>query len=219
MAVESLYTLIGDVVGSRESPDRAALQKRLRRTLRKMNQTLEPLAPLEPTLGDEFQGGFESASAAMEASLLIRLGLQRDAGIDTRYGLGLGSVEVFGSRRPLSQDGPGWWSAREAIEWCRDLAGAPGTRFVRTWFRAASESTGPREDEAALNAFLTCRDAMVDGMKQRTRNRLYGLMLGRSQEEMAREEGTTQGAISQSLARSNAIAILIAHRTIAEGPW
>ncbi len=65
-----------------------------------------------------------------------------------------------------------------------------------------------------LNAFLHCRDAMVDRMKQPTRNRLCGLMVGRSQAEIAESEGTTQGAISQSLARSNAFAILVAQRTL-----
>jgi hypothetical protein len=65
-----------------------------------------------------------------------------------------------------------------------------------------------------VNAFLLCRDAMIDQMKQRTRNRLYGLIMGRSQAEIAEEEGTTQGAISQSLTRSNAFAILASQRTL-----
>ncbi len=215
MERKAFYTLIGDVVESRRSADRAGLQEQLRQTLSTMNDVLEPRVPLEPTLGDEFQGCFQSAADAAGASLLIRLELARTAGIDSRYGLGFGSVEVFTKRRPLSQDGPGWWSAREAIEYCRQLAEAPHTRYIRTYFRVGEPgSHAAWGEESMLNAFLHCRDAMVDRMKQPTRNRLCGLMVGRSQAEIAESEGTTQGAISQSLARSNAFAILVAQRTL-----
>lgn len=213
MAEEPFYTLIGDIVQSRRSPDRAALQEQLREALATINETLWPRAPLEATTGDEFQGCFRTAAEVTKASLLIRLDLLRGAGVDTRYGLGFGPVEVFMKRQPVSQDGPGWWSAREAIEVCQRLAGAPRTRYARTYFKRGEASAAPGE-EAMLNAFLLCRDAMVDRMKQATRNRLYGLMVGRSQAEIAEEEGTTQGAVSQSLARSNAFALLEAQRAL-----
>lgn len=216
MAEEPFYTLIGDVVQSRRSPDRAALQERLREALTTMNEALSPRAPLEATTGDEFQGCFRTASEATKASLLIRLDLLRGAGVDTRYGLGFGPVEVFARRHPISQDGPGWWSAREAIEICRRLAGASQTRYVRTYFKKEEADIAGRGEETMLNAFLLCRDAMVDRMKQATRNRLYGLMVGRSQAEIAEEEGATQGAISQSLTRGNAFALLEAQRVLEE---
>lgn len=214
---EAFYTLIGDVVESRRSADRATLQEQLREALAATNDLLWPRAPLEATMGDEFQGCFRTAAEAAKASLLVRLELLRSAGIDTRYGLGYGSVEVFTRQQPVSQDGPGWWSARDAIEICWRLADAPHTHYARTYF-TRGETEAPRRggEEAMLNAFLLCRDAMVDRMKQTTRNRLHGLMVGRSQAEIAVEEGTTQGAISQSLTRSNAFALLEAQRILEE---
>ena len=54
-------------------------------------------------------------------------------------------------------------------------------------------------------------------MKQPSRNRLYGLMRGWSQsEQIAEDEGATQGAISQSLARSGAFVIQAAQARLEE---
>ena len=210
------FTLIGDIVASREVADRDKLQGRLAEVLRGLTEVLTPTMPLEPTVGDEFQGGFENVAAAVRASLMVRLELQRVAAVDSRYGLGTGPVKVFSKTRPLSQDGPGWWAARGAIESSRNLAAAPQTSFARTSFAVSRDSLSRWGEEAALNAFLLCRDAMVDRMKQPTRNRLCGLLQGWSQSRIAIEEGATQGAISQSLARSGAFAILAAQERLEE---
>lgn len=203
---------------SRQVEDRGLLQERLGEVLEQMNAMFMPHIPLEPTLGDEFQACFDDVAVAICASLVVRLELLRTAGVDTRYGLGVGSIEIFARRRPLSQDGPGWWAAREAIESSRKLAEAPRTAFTRTSFSAVGADGWCRDKENALNAFLLCRDAMVDQMKQTSRNRLSGLMQGWSQSRIATEEGATQGAISQSLARSGAFAILAAQQRLEGRP-
>lgn len=212
---DPFYTLIGDVVESRRSASRVELQEHLKAALTTINGLFGGMrAPLEATIGDEFQGSFWTAAEAIGASLLLRLHLLR-AGIDTRYGLGFGPVMVFTRRVPVTQDGPGWWAARDAIEVCRHLAEQSSTHYLRTYF-VAGENWPPerRGEEATLNSFLLCRDAMVDRMKQQTRNRLYGLLLGKSQAEIAAEEGATQGAVSQSLSRSNAFAVLASQRLL-----
>ncbi|HET7120491.1 MAG TPA: SatD family protein [Solirubrobacterales bacterium] len=214
MAKAALYTLIGDVIESRRSANRVELQEHLKAALATVNGLYGTRKPLEATIGDEFQGCFMSAAEATGASLLLRLQLL-GAGVDTRYGLGFGEVMVFTRRVPVTQDGPGWWAARDAIDACRELAEQPSSHYVRTYFFGGED--WPRErrgEEAALNSFLLCRDAMVDRMKRQTRNRLYGLLLGKSQAEIAAEEGTTQGAVSQSLSRSNAFAVLASQRQL-----
>jgi hypothetical protein len=210
-----IFTLIGDVVGSRRASDRDLLQRSLSRSLRELNRALNPSVPFEPTVGDEFQACFDNAAAAVGASLMARLELLRSSGVDSRFGLGVGEVEVFSKGRPRSQDGPGWWAARDAIESIADLSADPHTAFARTAF-AASEGAPPewQGEAAALNAYLLCRDAMVDAMKQPSRNRLYGLMRGWPQTRIAEEERATQGAISQSLARSGAFVIAASQRRL-----
>ncbi|HEX6154150.1 MAG TPA: SatD family protein [Solirubrobacterales bacterium] len=203
------FTLIGDVVSSRSASDRSALQKELKSVLIRINREIKPALPLEPTLGDEFQGCFDTLSEAVAASLLLRLDLLHRVQIDTRYGLGHGWVTVFAKRRPKSQDGEGWWSARDAIQLAGTIAEGPSGSFVRTRFEAwANEEVPDFGDPSAINAFLLTRDWIVDRMNAKSRRRLLALLRGRTQTEIASAEETTQGAISQNLTRSGAYAIL-----------
>jgi SatD family protein len=203
------FTLIGDVVGSRDASDRPALQKGLKSVLIRINRELEPALPLEPTLGDEFQGCFDTLSEAVAASLLLRLELLNRVEIDTRYGLGHGWVTVFAKRRPKSQDGEGWWSARDAIDLAGRIAEGPSGSFARTRFEAwANEEVPNFDDPSAINAYLFTRDWTVGRMNAKSRRRLLALLRGRTQTEIASMEKTTQGAISQNLTRSGAYAIL-----------
>ena len=109
----SRATLIGDVVGSRSVADRAGVH-------RLMNQALRDVAtaavdPPAFTVGDEFQGAFSSVGLAIDAALSLRLAVAPQ--IDVRFGLGWGGVAKLLDEAAGIQDGPGWWAAREAIEW------------------------------------------------------------------------------------------------------
>lgn len=209
-------TLIGDVVASRRAGDRAALQRSLKAALACANDVLHPLQLLEPTVGDEFQGAFEDPASAVRASLLLRLYLLKEGNADARFGLGFGEVTVLEDRTPISQDGPGWWSAREAIERVDALAQKGRTEFVRTYLESSGTQHLGRGEVAALNAFLLCRDALVGQMKPRSRRLLLGMILGKSQGELAAEEGVSQPAVSQNLAASGAYAIKAAELELEE---
>jgi hypothetical protein len=216
-----MATLIGDLVASKRHVNRRGLQRSLTAALDTMNTWLRPSQPLELTVGDEFQGGFSSVAGAARASLMVRLELERTSGTDSRYGLGYGAVSVFdAARAPASQDGPGWWSARSAIERVERLASIPRTSFARTCFRVWPEDDiGPWRIQApAVDAFLLSRDALVDRMKPRARRLLLGLLLGRAQADMAADERITQSAVSQSLRRSGGFAIEAAHLALEEAP-
>jgi hypothetical protein len=208
---ERLYaTLIGDLIGSRHSAGRAELQRSLQRALDRTNDILEPEQPLEPTVGDEFQGAFRDPLSAARASLLLRLELLKEAEIDARFGLGWGEVTVFEDRTPLSQDGPGWWSARAAIERVEEVSPGGRTGFLRTYLESQQLRDLPEGETQALNAFLFCRDALVGQMKPRSRRLLLGLLLDRPQVELAAEEHISQSAVSQNLNASGAWAIKLA---------
>ncbi|MBL0888657.1 SatD family protein [Myceligenerans indicum] len=186
-----MFTLIGDLIGSREAPDRAALQRRVGQILDQVNEAIDTMQLLEPTVGDEIQGGFATIGDATLATLVIRLELAPDA--DMRFGLGYGDVTVHdGDRRPLLQDGPGWWAAREAIE---TLKGKRGTLYV-----------GPQDgddtpDPAFVNAFLLARDALVATLNARQHRMLLLALKGQSQRAIAEAEGITESAVSQAFAR------------------
>lgn len=204
-----MATLIGDLVGSKRFTNRSGLQRSLREALHTINVLLKPSQPLEPTVGDEFQGVFPSVATAARASLLLRLELLEQAEVDSRYGLGWGAITVFDhARSPTSQDGPGWWSARMAIDRAQRLGDLPRTSFARTCFDFWSDEQDVSPVESlAVDAFLLSRDATVDEMTPRGRRLLLGLLLGQPQSLLAAREGISQSAVSQSLARSGAFAI------------
>lgn len=186
-----MFTLIGDLVGSRDLPDRAGAQDLLAGALGAVNETLDPLQPLEPTVGDEVQGGFATLADATLAALLVRLTCLPV--VDVRCGLGEGDVRVHdAARRPLLQDGPGWWTAREALE----VMAAPRKAALRTWFVGAGD-----EETCRVNAYLLCRDQLVDRLNDRGRRMLRAALLGATQREIARTEQITESAVSQQFAR------------------
>jgi hypothetical protein len=200
-----MFTLIGDVVGSRRIPDRSTAQQAIGEALSRVNETIDTTQPLEPTVGDEVQGGFATIVDATLATLLIRLELA--PAIDLRFGLGYGDVTVHDrNRRPLLQDGPGWWTAREAINRLKSKRG--------TWYVGPSPDHA-RADRAHMdhapfhapfhaaqvNAFLLARDGLVATFNNRQRRMLLLSLKGWSQREIAEAEQISESAVSQAFAR------------------
>ena len=207
-------TLIGDVVRSRESPDREVLHRALTEVLAQANATLAPEADLRVTVGDEFQGTFATVGQALHATLWLRLHLAPRA--DLRHGVGWGAVQLLADE-PRVEDGPGWWAARRAIEEAKAAAGRPATRALRTAYAReegtnASVEAGP--DPAAVNAALICRDQVVGSVVGRGAERsvrlLRGALDGLTQVELAEQEGISASAVSQRLRRDGLAAVLVA---------
>lgn len=130
-------TLIGDVVGSRNVANRSAAHRRINRVLGDVGA--DALDPPAFTVGDEFQGSFGAVGRAIEAALAIRLAVAPD--LDVRFGLGWGAVTVLDPESGI-QDGPGWWAAREAIEWTAAAQRQPGLARVRIAFAPTPTPAG-----------------------------------------------------------------------------
>jgi hypothetical protein len=202
-----VIALIADIVGSRKLSDRGRAQRVIDSTLADLEKQV-PLAeePLRPTVGDELQGVYTSLDRALAATLLVQLALPE--GLECRFGLGVGAVESFDSAGGTLQDGPGWWAARKAIETvhAKQQRAAPN---ARTWVVASpDEDAGVQTAATLANSYLLVRDELVGGMNERTRRLALGRCLGRTQRELADQEGITQPAVSQALASSGAAAIV-----------
>jgi len=202
----SSATMVGDLVGSREVTDRRGLHRRLLGALTQVNEELgeEVLDPLRITVGDEFQGRFATLGAALAATLRLRLALSP---ADIRFGIGWGEVTVLDDDG--TQDGPGWWAARNAIEGVEQARQESATAQARNASRRAEAQEGP--GEAEVNAALLCRDHLVGSLDDRSRRVLGGTMAGRTQAEIAEAEGVSPSAISQRVRRDGLGLILAAH--------
>ena len=199
--MKPLANVIGDVVASRATADRAELHQRLDAALEAVNQELAPPVPLRVTVGDEFQGGFETVGRALSATLRLRVLLLPRT--DLRHGIGWGPTALL-SEAPRVEDGPGWWAAREAIE---AVAGKRVAGQLRTAYRRApGAEDGP--DPTAVNAALVTRDALLAAASSRSVGVLRGLLAGMSQKEIAEVHGISPSAVSQRIRRDGLDAIV-----------
>ena len=189
-----VYTLIGDLIGSRRSGPRAEVQVALQQALEATSAAVPPVDRLEATVGDEFQGVYADLAQVTLATLLLRLHLPEP--LDARCGIGAGEREVYGAdRTPMLQDGPAWWSARAALE---NLS-SPGSRTRRCWFDGG-DVVGAGES-ALVNAFLLTRDGLVERLNGRSRRMLRLSLGGATQREIAAAEQVSESAVSQAFAR------------------
>ncbi len=210
--------LLGDVVGSRWVGDRQELHRTLEEALATVDRQVPPVSALHVTVGDEFQGGYVTLGAAVDAAFRLRLLLLPQ--VDTRIGLGRGTVTTLDAERRI-EDGPAWWSAREAIEEVEQAARRPATRHLRTAYRVAAEGdAGPgpgAEAVPAVNAALVCRDHLVGSFSERSLRLLRGLMEpDTTQMELAEREGISASAVSQRV-RTHGIGAVLAAQEMLRG--
>jgi hypothetical protein len=184
-------TLIGDVVGSRRVADRSGEHHALNSALRDV--AANAIDPPAFTVGDEFQGSYPTVGAAIDAALSLRLAVA--PGIDVRFGIGWGAVTVLDASAGI-QDGPGWWAAREAIEWTASAQRQPGLALVRTSFRG-----NDRDDIDAINAALICRDHLIGSLDERSIRILKGLLTNHTKKDIAAAEAISASAVSQRAGR------------------
>jgi hypothetical protein len=195
-------TLIGDVIGSRQAVDRNALHRRLADALAGISDGA--IDPPGFTAGDEFQGAYPTVGAAIDAALMLRLTVSPE--VDVRFGVGWGEVTMLDAATGI-QDGPGWWAAREAIEWTAAAQRQPGLALVRTSFRRRADA-GPAEE--AINAALICRDHLIGSLDERSLRILKGLMNHQTKKQLAAEEDISASAVSQRAGRDGLDLIVLA---------
>ena len=191
----SVVALIGDLVDSRESPDRQGLHRRLDDLLSEVNRRLNPIEPAVITVGDEFQGVYRSVGDALTASFRIRLSLHPLG--DLRFGVGRGEVRTLDTTRGIL-DGSAFWRAREAIEQAESRADRARTRTSRTAYHAPDD---PPHQVATIQATLDCLDFMVGSLTNTSHVIVEGLMNGHTQIEIAERAGISPSAVSQRVRR------------------
>lgn len=195
--METGIVVIVDLVGSRRTPDRTQAQQHLERALEHTNRVVRHRQPLRPTVGDESQAVYDDLPTALLATLVLRLALPAE--MDCRFGIGYGRFQdVSQSTHGTQQDGPAWWSARDAIEEGKRRESRRNPS-LRTWFVAAD----PAAELAPplVNAYLLARDQIVSSLDERSRAILSELVENpeKTLREIAAQLGVSPSAISQRM--------------------
>ncbi|SDO59098.1 SatD family (SatD) [Microbacterium sp. ru370.1] len=208
--------VIADIVASRRLDDRAGAQRAISDAVADVERALPvATAPLTAVVGDELQGEYPSLSAALASLLLLRLALPE--GVDCRFGVGVGEVRPIAIEGRELPEGPAWWAARAAIEKVERLQqrAAP---LARTWIeRAEGEDAGMTETIALATAYALSRDQAVSAMSDRARRLTYGRCLGRSQRDLAAQEGISQSAVSQALSSAGSAVVVEGYELLVAG--
>jgi len=164
----------------------------LDKTQQWVNERVDAVQPLRPTVGDELQGVYERIGSALQAALFLRLHL--GGAYDLRFGIGWGDVLTTAPERvPMGQSGAGWWAAREAVEEVAKLAKSRGwPRHVRTRVHGLGESM-----DAAVNALTICQDHVLSKMDWKDSQLAIGLFEGERQGDLAKRLGISQSEVSR----------------------
>ncbi|WP_027465352.1 SatD family protein [Curtobacterium sp. UNCCL17] len=212
MQSEPVIAVIVDLVDSRTLEDRSAAQQDVEHAF-DSTADVTALDPLRATVGDEFQVIYGTLTDALVATTAATLALPQT--VQIRLGIGRGQVRTIGTvgTGPL-QDGPGWWSARDAInETHRREDGR--TAFLRSWYHDADDRHGTTE--RLVNAYFLSRDHVVSRLAPRARRIALGLVQGRTQAQIAADEGITPSAVSQSVQKSGVAALVEGLRVLGDG--
>lgn len=199
--------IIADIVDSREMTDRSAGQRAITDAFVEAETAVSLIRPAWATVGDEFQVIVATWQDALR--LTMRTQALLPDGVQLRYGIGAGQINTIeeGESGPI-QDGTAWLHARAAIDEVEE-------RQQRRDDVMSGFCSDDADLAAAISAQLMVRDHVLARMKARERRLLSALLFGATQQEAARTERISQAAVSQTLHRSGAMALLEADDMLA----
>lgn len=107
--------IIGDIIRSKNIPDRAAVQQMLANIIGQINKNNPNIASAYTiTLGDEFQAVLNSAKQLFQNMISILLAL---APVQVRFSIAIGSIDTpINKKQAIGMDGPAFYLARQGIE-------------------------------------------------------------------------------------------------------
>jgi hypothetical protein len=114
MPTSRKLAIIGDLVASRELPNREHTQNQLKKTFRRFKHKKASTSPWTITLGDEFQAVYTDANGLCENLIQILLAAWPAR---IRFSAGIASLDTqINSSQALGMDGPAFHIARDGID-------------------------------------------------------------------------------------------------------
>ena len=181
------FALIGDVVGSRELEDRAAIQRKLEKALESLNEEMRGTdaltSPIKLTAGDEVQGLLRDAARAVDIVVRIADDLHP---ISVAWGLGAGPISTDLGKDVALLDGPCFHHARDAVT----AAGEQGA-----WLRTGGL---PEPHGESVSALFRLMGAVRSRWKP-AQVRYIRAVRGHLQKEVAEIHDVDESTVSKAL--------------------
>ena len=196
-----LAAIIGDIVESKTSVDREALQHLFLDVLDSGNRTTFPHTDLRITRGDEFEGSYRTLATAWEATLRLRL-LMKERGHDLWTSVAWGEITALPeAAHAAAQDGPAWWTARSALTEMKQSSRQKTPDNRRTVFT----TDGPAA--SLLTAATNLRDEVLADLDESDAAITLGLLDGNTQKMLAEQLGITPGVVSRRAHRNGLLSL------------
>jgi hypothetical protein len=193
--------IIGDIKGSRAIENREKIQEKLKKTLKNVNNSYPTYiaSNFTITLGDEFQGLLFNGVKIMSIISEIEQELYP---INIRYGIGIGEITtLIDPELAIGADGPGYYKAREALEYLKQIEKKKQTGRVNIRIEAVGKQQTSLE---LINTIFSLLTAIIDSWSERQRETIWNMLKYQdSQKKVAERLGITQPSVQKNLVKGN----------------
>ena len=204
--------IIGDIKESKKINNRNEIQKKLIQVLEEINLKYDTdiSSKFIITLGDEFQGLLCNGANTLRIISEIE---RKMYPIKIRFGVGVGTITTeVNKEMSLGADGPGYYKARNAIEYLKDneKRNQKNTADIRFEVESENQST-----TIMLNTILSLLTAIKDLWSDRQREIIWDMLEHQDgQVDVAKRLKIKQPAVQKSLAKGKYYAYKDALETI-----
>lgn len=188
--------IIGDIKQSKKISNRSEVQKKLKQVLADINNEykLDISSKFILTLGDEFQGLLGNGKNTMNILSEIE---RKMYPVRMRFGIGIGKITTnVNKEMALGADGPGYYKARDAIEFLKD--NEKKKQAIQTDIRIEVESDN-QATTTMLNTIFALMTAIKESWSDRQREIIYDMLVHQdSQINVAKRLKIQQPAVQKS---------------------
>jgi len=192
--------VIGDIKDSKKINNRSEIQKKLRQVLDEINKKYDTdiSSKFIITLGDEFQGLLCNGANTLQIISEIE---RKMYPIKIRYGVGVGAITTeVNKEMSLGADGPGYYKARDAIEYLKEDEKKNQTNAADIRFEVDSEN---QSTTIMINTILSLLTAIKDLWSERQQEIVWDMLEHQdSQVDVANRLKIKQPAVQKSLAKA-----------------
>lgn len=196
---DSHVAIIGDIKQSKKIDNRSEVQKKLKFILEEINEKYdnEISSKFIITLGDEFQGLLSSGANTMDIIAEIE---RKMYPVKIRFGVGIGAITTpVNKEMSIGADGPGYYKARDAIEFLKENEKKKQTNTADVRIEAEGDN---QAITIMINTILTLLTVIKDSWSDRQREIIWDMLKHQdSQVDVAKRFNIKQPAVQKSLSK------------------